>query len=948
MTGDTSKEKKFTGRIINCVTRLPYKITKVFDHSTKNAVNWKIEHVTGNSALHSSLSYIQENTDYEEIIVGWTGEISTEEQNPFVINTNTSNTTVNNKENESPEHGANLSNQKAVKDDAATSSNDTNRTVNEEEQDLNEALKLSATGDINLLANKDDPLYLTQEDKDYLTAEINCKYSSSGDNDKKKSKNTIHPVWLLRRDQERWRQYADNILWSDFHYILSPIQDSSSEKPWWFDYVKFNEAYAMKICQLYRPGDIILIHDYYLMLLPQILRMRLGTGDVKQKHVSIGYFHHVTFPSYEYFRCLPYRKQLLDGVLGADVLFFQNSGFARHFGSCCKRLLDATITKKADNKDDYNISAYGADILVKTMPIGIDKSTLIKDSFNENIDSKVETIRSAYADKKIIFGRDRLDNVRGVVQKLQAFDTFLEMYPEWRDKVVLIQVSSPSPMNDIKVEKQANELCSLINAKYGNLNFSPVQHYHMRIPKSVYISLLRAADLCVVASIRDSINTTALEFVTLQGHEAEKYGHSSSLILSEFSGTSSILKDSIIINPWDSVAVAKSINEALSTPNENSTAINLMHEVPEVGAWTEGLISTLAQFQNLKTSITPALNRPLLLQNYRQAKRRMFLFDYDGTLTPIVQDPAAAIPTVKLYNLLTKLADDPLNEIWIISGRDQAFLNKWFGSKVPQLGLSAEHGCFMKGANSTEWCNLAAKYDMSWQIRCNEIMENFTSKTPGSFVERKKVALTWHYRRCVPELGEFNARDLKNTLEKEFSKTGLEVMEGKMNVEVRPKFVNKGEIVKRLVLTPISKKEDVLEPSLEVSIEDSVKFKRDELPDFVLCLGDDFTDEDMFRQLNTIESEWSKISTFKKNRWGNYGFYPVTVGSAAKKTIAKAHLTDPKQVLDTLGLLVGAVSLFESAGSVDLDDRGHAKDSDSSKQSKLNSESYYQKILDSR
>ena len=153
--------------------------------------------------------------------------------------------------------------------------------------------------------------------------------------------------------------------------------------------------------------------------------------------------------------------------------------------------------------------------------------------------------------------------------------------------------------------------------------------------------------------------------------------------------------------------------------------------------------------------ITPALNRPLLLKTYKKAKRRLFLFDYDGTLTPIVQDPAAAIPSARLYSIITKLAQDPKNKIWLISGRDQQFLNRYFGTKIPQVGLSAEHGCFMKDVSSEEWINLTSKFDMSWQKEVGQIMEEYTKKTPGSFIERKKVALTWHYRRSDPQLGEF-------------------------------------------------------------------------------------------------------------------------------------------------------------------------------------------------
>ncbi|AGO13990.1 AaceriAGR132Wp [[Ashbya] aceris (nom. inval.)] len=753
----------------------------------------------------------------------------------------------------------------------------------------------------------------------------------------------LHPVWLLRKDQARWRAYAENVLWPALHYILNPPSDGQQENTWWYDYVRFNEAYAMKVAQVYRPGDVVWVHDYQLMLLPQLLRMRFGDA-------LIGYFHHSPWPSNEYFRCLPKRKELLDGLLGADRVCFQNEGFARHFVSSCKRLLGADASEeKGAAGTVYRISAYGGDVLVDCLPLGVDTKQLLEEAFTEDVDAKVQEIRRAYEGKHIIVGRDRLDAVRGVVQKLQAFEMFLTMYPEWKDKVVLIQVSSPTGMErDHRVEVQANELVNSINAQFGDLNFNPVQHYHMRIPKNVYYSLLRAADLCVVTSVRDGMSTTALEYVTVKSRSSSLSCYASPLVLSEFSGSSTILQDAMIVNPWDSVAVAKAIKKALSLSEEQKGKLEraLWQHVPTVQDWTSKFLEGMLKLQDQKdaaehkpsTKVTPALNRPLLLQNYQKAQRRLFLFDYDGTLTPIVQDPAAAIPSARLLSILRKLVSDPKNQIWIISGRDQKFLSRWLGDRMPQLGLSAEHGCFMKDVSNSEWINLASKFDMSWQIKVADIMEKYTEKTPGSFIERKKVALTWHYRRADPELAEYSAAELKKELEAIAGGLDLEVMEGKANLEVRPKFVNKGEIVKRLVWHPHGSNQTTED---EFKIDENVS--KDKLPDFLLCLGDDFTDEDMFRQLNEIEHKWAEKFPNDRNEWGHYGIYPCTVGPASKKTVAKNHLTEPQQVLDTLGLLVGDVSLFQSAGTVDLDDRGHLKNSESSMKSERAGAAYAMK-----
>lgn len=872
-------------RIINCVRQLPYQI-----QLGETNDDWKIQPIVGNSSLYSSLDYLnseQKAQDYEQHVVGWTGEITREQE--FA-----SRLLASDKRKEGPE-------------------------------DM-----------------EDDPLYLTKEQRNGLTETIQQRNAQDGDS----KISNVHPVWLLRRDQSRWRDYAENVLWPTFHYILKfSCEGGEKENQWWYDYVKFNEAYAMKIGEIYQKGDIIWIHDYYLLLLPQLLRMKFSDEDL-----VIAYFHHSPWPSNEYFRVLPRRKQILDGLVGANRICFQNDGFARHFVSSCKRLLEST-SKKSKNAlgiDQYQVGAYGGDVMVDSLPIGVNTKRILEDAFTADIDAKVLAIKDAYEGKKIIIGRDSLDAVRGVVQKLRAFETFLAMYPEWRDKIVLIQVSSP-PINrnsqqTIKLEQQVTELVNSINSKYGDLDFSPVQHYYMRIPKDVYFSLLRVADLCLITSVRDGMNTTALEYVTVKSHMSSYNCYGNPLILSEFSGSSTVLKDAIIVNPWDSVAVAKRINRALKMSKEEKFTLEkkIWSEVPTIQDWTDKFLSTLddISYRSSPSSkdnrITPALNRPVLLENYKHANRRLFLFDYDGTLTPIVRDPAAAIPSARLLSTLNNLAADPKNQIWIISGRDQKFLNKWLGSKLPQLGLSAEHGCFVKDINGGDWVNLTERFDMSWQVKVGKVMEDFTTRTPGSFLERKKVALTWHYRQASPELGEFHAVEMKKELLKIAEEYDLEIMDGKANLEVRPRFVNKGEIVRRLVWHKHGTPQDMLDNTRE-------ELTKDEMPDFIFCLGDDMTDEDMFNQLNRIEGVWKKKYPDQVNQWNHFGFYPCTVGSASKKTVAKSHLTDPQQVLETLGLLVGSVSLFESAGTVDLDSRGHVKNSESSLKSEQATAEYVMK-----
>lgn len=705
----------------------------------------------------------------------------------------------------------------------------------------------------------------------------------------------IVPVWLFDdvdakgdvanlKDQVRWRRYAEHELYTLFHYRQHEPTDGRVERLSWADYYRMNSLFADRILEVYKPGDIIWIHDYHLLLLPSMLRQRLP-------HAHIAFYLHIPFPSSEFLRCLSRRKEILEGMLGSNLVGFQSYGYCRHFVSCCKRILHF-------ESSPAGVDAYGAHVAVDAFPIGIAADATEKTAFgHSSVNEKLIGIREMYAGKKIIVGRDRLDTVRGVAQKLQAFEIFLEKYPEWRDQVVLIQVTSPTSVEEEKedsshkIANKISELVSRINGTYGSLSFSPVQHYPQYISRDEYFALLRVADVGLITSVRDGMNTTSLEYVICQ---KENFGP---LILSEFSGTAGNLSNAMHINPWDLGGVASAIDEALRMPlKERKAQHEKLYErvtTNTVQAWSknylERLETTISSFG--QSEATPVLDKSQLLAQFRRAQRRLFMFDYDGTLTPIVKDPQAAIPSDRVIRTLKTLAADPKNAVWIISGRDQAFLDEWMGH-ITELGLSAEHGSFIRHPQEDVWENMTAQTDMSWQMDVMDIFQHYTEKTQGSFIERKKVALTWHYRRADPEYGAHQAREcqqhLQNTVEKKYD---VEVMTGKANLEVRPTFVNKGEIVKRLV---------------REYGEDSGDKPAQGAPDFVFCLGDDFTDEDMFDALN--HSGLPKETVFA-----------CTVGASSKQTKAQWHLLEPSDVISSLGMLngnvddgnVGAIALVE-------------------------------------
>jgi len=563
-----------------------------------------------------------------------------------------------------------------------------------------------------------DGLWIPREDMQRL------EYQLAHD----KTNRTV-PVWLADdaegheegirlKDQARWRRYAENDLYTLLHYKQHEPTDGRAERLQWADYYRMNQKFATKILEVYEPGDIVIVHDYNLMLLPSMLRQRAP-------HMYISFYLHSPFPSSEFLRCLPRRKEILEGILGSNLVGFQSYSFSRHFSSCCTRILGFP-------SDTTGVDAYGSRVEVGVFPIGIDATKVATLAYNHAVNEKLQALKKIYEGKKLIVGRDRLDSVRGVAQKLMAFERFLEMYPEWRDKVVLIQVTSPTDIDDPenKVASRVNELVMKINGLYGSLGFSPVQHYPQYISQDEYFALLRAADIGLITSVRDGMNTTSLEYVICQRDSAGP------LILSEFSGTAGSLKDAIHINPWDLSGVADQINNALTMTDDKRLTMqqNLLNHVTSknVQFWVAGFLRRLVNVLGSRKSIasTPLLDRATMLRKYRAAKKRLFMFDYDGTLTPIVREPSAAIPSERVITSLRALAADHRNAVWIISGRDQEFLNQHLGH-ITELGFSAEHGSFIRHPGTTEWENLTESFDMGWQSEVIEVFQKYTDKVPG-------------------------------------------------------------------------------------------------------------------------------------------------------------------------------------------------------------------------
>ena len=603
--------------------------------------------------------------------------------------------------------------------------------------------------------------------------------------------------------------FSNSVLWPLFHYFSSL---ASYETAYFEAYEQVNQLFADKVLSLLQPGDHVWVHDYQLMLLPHLLRL-------KRPDATIGFFLHIPFPSYEIFRLLPteWKKTLLNGVMGADLIGFHTYDYVQHFLQSVKMLLGA-------ESYFHNLQYQDRMVRIDLFPIGIDYAKFNGAANDPEILEMRNKIKSNLEDKKIIFSVDRLDYSKGMMHRLNGFEYFLERYPEWREKMVFILNIVPSrdtipAYNDRK--KMIEEKIGTINGRFSSISWQPVIYRYNHLSFKELIALYLAADAALITPLRDGMNLVAKEYV------ATCASGRGVLILSELAGAASELSEAILVNPTDTADVASSITRALAMPlYEQRNRISLMQrrlQEYDVVKWVNDFMDQLTlvkqeqQKQMVKLLDDKAIS--VIRRHYHNAGNRCLLLDYDGTLVPFSRLPSEAAPDNGLKETLLRLSADPKNHVVVISGRDLGSLDRWLG--MMPLTLVAEHGASykMRGGN---WQQLASVSDL-WKDEIRRIMQLFVLRCAGSFIEEKTNTLAWHYRNTQTGLGFSRSRELLNTLSQLIQNTTLQVIDGNKVVEVRIGGFDKGATALKII--------------------------NESDPDFILCMGDDTTDEDMFKAL---------------------------------------------------------------------------------------------------
>jgi len=625
--------------------------------------------------------------------------------------------------------------------------------------------------------------------------------------------------------------FSNKTLWPLFHYFL---EYTTFEAENWVSYKEVNQKFADVVLEHIDDGDTVWIHDYQLLLLPELIKK-------ERPDTSIGFFLHIPFPSFEIFRTFPWREELLKGMLGADLLGFHTYDYERHFISSVKRILGLDV--------HFNeISYHDRIIKVDSFPMGIDYKKFHeaakkhitqppneKSEFQKRLDDHLESS----PDTKLILSIDRMDYTKGIPNRIRAFEYFLDTYPQYIEKTRLIMLAVPSRSNVPQyqlLKKETDELVGRINGKFATVNWTPIWYYYRSMPFDNLIDLYTSADVAFITPVRDGMNLVAKEYI------ATRVNKDGVLILSEMAGAAKEMNEALLINPNNFEQIANTLKKALEMPKDEQIRRNSILqkrlERYSVDKWAEEFMKSLHSTQKSKDvfvskKMTSSIEKDIF-QLFKKAKNKLILLDYDGTLVNFENNPEDASPDENLYSLLDKLNSIKNTDMVIISGRDKEIFSKWFANK--DYSLIVEHGVWLKRPKK-DWEALEVVKN-EWMENIRPVLQTFVDRTPGTFIEDKNYSLAWHYRTADPELIQVRVMELKTVLTSLIANDNLTILEGNKVIEIKSGNVNKGRASNRLV--------------------------NENGYDFIFAIGDDWTDEFMFQELpdeaHTVKVGYKKTS----------------------------------------------------------------------------------------
>ncbi len=633
---------------------------------------------------------------------------------------------------------------------------------------------------------------LTAAEKIYITKELR--------------KRRCYPVFLTQKQIDNYYSgFSNSVIWPLFHGL--PIRPYP--KRFWRAYRQANQLFTDEALRISVPGSSIWVHDYHLLLMPAYLS-RSGSDH------KIGLFQHIPFPASDKLRSLDEAGRLLAGMLGADLVGFHTRGYTRHFLDACDSLLGL-----ARHEDFVQVNDHA--VRVAEFPMGIDYGRFRRTIRQERNRPALNRLRVQYQGRRVILAVDRLDPAKGLIERLQAYQQLLRENLELHGKIVFVMIVVPSRTDVAEYRQLKQRLDSLlleVTTEFSRADWQPVDLLYQAFPLETIMLYYQLADVAFIAPLVDGMNLVAKEYV------ASKPQGNGALVLSSTAGAAEELRDAIQVDPTKRSSVVNGLRRALNLSKQElqTRARRMQRHIEQfsVQHWAHSFLDTLQRPREVRHPLPKALTPRrlgVLMAAYHRAAKRLILLDYDGTLREFVNDPMAAKPTTQILRTLRRLGDNPGNEVVLVSDRERHNLDSWFGT-LP-LALAAEHGAFFRRRGGKNW-HRTSQTDSSWQEPVKDLFEYYAAATPGALVEQKNAALVWHYRAASPYQAQKSLVAIHRLLKPLLTRYGLIAKSGNKVLEVHPSDIGKGNVIQ------------------EWLIHDH---------DFVLCIGDDTTDEDMFRAL---------------------------------------------------------------------------------------------------
>ena len=715
------------------------------------------------------------------------------------------------------------------------------------------------------------------------------------------AKYDAYPIFLDKDVLEKTMKYYEAVMSPIFLNFVSlnnnnEVRDNELLQA----YRTMNQVFMSTVLSVHNknPGAMILFNDPYFLLAPKM---------APEVHTPrMGYFFHSPFPSYELYRIFPSSQEYLESILCCDTVAFQVYEYARHFFTSCHRILG--LEAESRRGGSIGIIYKGRDVLVRVVHVGISKeytlSVLAGDKFKEELDK----IRKAARGKTIIAGVERMSLISGIKNKLIAYEALLNEYKDWSEKLMLVQYCTVDCKwgYDNKTNDEIRELVKKINTKFPN----SVRYEEGSVTNEKRLALFTVAEILLITSLRDGFCLAPFEFILAKevrsrSTATQKTQQSlGTIILSEFAGCVSAMSSICRVNPYVTTKITEELFNALQTFPSAKKRAKFKHDLEYIEShttenWIRSLIEDIKSGRNknevalylgaISNKILKAgrqfkyLTREEIVTNYVKAVNRVILLDVKGTILPNM--PKAVMKTIdtiplELSMLLEYLCNDERNTVYILCGYHKELVDKWFGG-IKKLGLAAEYGYHYRLPNETEWKTIKINKNMELHNKVLDIFRWYTSKTDGSEIEIKGGALAWVYKECDLEFGNWQAKELGNSLKPILARYPEVTMTHDQGfVEIKMKILEKGECAQAIL--------------------EEVK-KHKEHMDFVCAIGDDIANEHMFMKLNTLFKK-GVVHVHGKMRSKNCSLFNCTVGR--KPSHASYYVNDYKDVLSLLSSMV--------------------------------------------